>query len=66
MLDRSRKLPGEADLVIEAVPEELESKSEILILLDKICRPATILVTTTSDTQRHPACQLSLTVRADA
>lgn len=38
----------QADLVIEAVPEELESKSEILILLDKICRPATILVTTTS------------------
>jgi 3-hydroxybutyryl-CoA dehydrogenase len=35
----------QADLVIEAVPEELESKSEILILLDKICRPATILVT---------------------
>ena len=35
----------EADLVIEAVPEELESKSEIFILLDKICRPATILVT---------------------
>jgi 3-hydroxybutyryl-CoA dehydrogenase len=36
----------QADLVIEAVPEELESKSEIFILLDKICRPATILVTT--------------------
>ncbi len=38
----------EADLVIEAVPEELESKSEIFILLDKVCRPATILVTSTS------------------
>ncbi len=34
----------EADLVIEAVPEELESKLEIFTLLDKICRPHTILV----------------------
>lgn len=34
----------EADLVIEAGPEELESKLEIFILLDKICRPHTILV----------------------
>lgn len=33
----------EADLVIEAVPEELESKIEIFTLLDKIARPATIL-----------------------
>ncbi len=33
----------EADLVIEAVPEELESKIEIFTLLDKICRPGTIL-----------------------
>src|SRR6266851_3112395 len=29
----------EADLVIEAVPEEMESKVEIFTLLDKICRP---------------------------
>ena len=29
----------EADLVIEAVPEEMESKIEIFTLLDKICRP---------------------------
>jgi 3-hydroxybutyryl-CoA dehydrogenase len=29
----------EADLVIEAVPEELESKIEIFTMLDKICRP---------------------------
>lgn len=36
-----------ADLVIEAVPDEWESKSEIFILLDKICRPETILVTAT-------------------
>jgi 3-hydroxybutyryl-CoA dehydrogenase len=33
----------EADLVIEAVPEELESKIEIFTLLDKVARPATIL-----------------------
>ncbi len=37
-----------ADVIIEAVPEELESKSEIFILLDKICRPATMLVTSSS------------------
>jgi len=36
----------QADLVIESVPDELESKLEIFTLLDKICRPATILVTT--------------------
>jgi 3-hydroxybutyryl-CoA dehydrogenase len=34
----------QADLVIEAVPEELESKIEMFTLLDKICRPGTILV----------------------
>jgi 3-hydroxybutyryl-CoA dehydrogenase len=38
----------EADLVIEAVPEEMESKIEIFTLLDKICRPHTILATNTS------------------
>ena len=38
----------EADLVIEAVPEELESKLEIFTMLDKICRPATILASNTS------------------
>jgi 3-hydroxyacyl-CoA dehydrogenase len=34
----------EADFVIEAGPEELESKIEIFTLLDKICRPGTILI----------------------
>jgi 3-hydroxybutyryl-CoA dehydrogenase len=38
----------EADLVIEAVPEEMESKIEIFTLLDKACRPATILASNTS------------------
>ena len=38
----------EADLVIEAVPEEMDSKIEIFTLLDKICRPHTILASNTS------------------
>jgi len=38
----------DADLVIEAVPEEMESKIEIFTVLDKICRPATILASNTS------------------
>ena len=38
----------EADLVIEAVPEEMESKIEIFTLLDKVCRPTTILASNTS------------------
>ncbi len=37
-----------ADLVIEAVPEEMESKIEIFTLLDKICRPETVLASNTS------------------
>lgn len=55
----------EADLVIEAVPEEMESKIEIFTLLDKICRPGTVLATNTSSlsvteiasvTYRAPRC----------
>jgi 3-hydroxybutyryl-CoA dehydrogenase len=38
----------EADLVIEAVPEEMESKIEIFTLLDKVCRPDTVLASNTS------------------
>lgn len=38
----------QADLVIEAVPEEMESKIEIFTLLDKICRPSTVLASNTS------------------
>jgi 3-hydroxybutyryl-CoA dehydrogenase len=38
----------EADLVIEAVPEEMESKLEIFTLLDRTCRPGTILASNTS------------------
>jgi len=38
----------EADLVIEAVPEEMDSKIEIFTLLDKFCRPSTVLASNTS------------------
>ncbi len=55
----------EADLVIEAVPEEMESKLEIFTLLDKLCRPTTIIASNTSSlsiteissvTYRAPKC----------
>ena len=55
----------EADLIIEAVPEEMESKIEIFTLLDKVCRPTTILASNTSSlsvteiasvTYRAPKC----------
>jgi 3-hydroxybutyryl-CoA dehydrogenase len=36
-----------AELVIEAVPDEMESKLEIFALLDRIARPGTILASTT-------------------
>jgi 3-hydroxybutyryl-CoA dehydrogenase len=54
-----------ADLIIEAVPEEIESKIEIFTLLDKICPPHTILASNTSSlsiteiasvTYRAPRC----------
>lgn len=38
----------EAELVMESVPDELESKIEILTLLDKVCKPDTILASNTS------------------
>jgi 3-hydroxybutyryl-CoA dehydrogenase len=37
-----------AELVIEAVPEEMESKLEIFTLLDKVCRPDTVIVSNTT------------------
>jgi len=54
-----------ADLVIEAVPEEMESKIEIFTQLDKFSRPQTILASNTSSlsvteiasvTYRAPRC----------
>ncbi|HXB20358.1 MAG TPA: 3-hydroxyacyl-CoA dehydrogenase NAD-binding domain-containing protein [Candidatus Solibacter sp.] len=38
----------QADLVIEAVPDEMESKIEIFTLLDKVCKPGTILASNTA------------------
>jgi 3-hydroxybutyryl-CoA dehydrogenase len=38
----------EADIVIEAVPEEMESKMEIFSMLDRMCPPHTVLATNTS------------------
>ena len=38
----------EADMVIEATPEEMETKLEIFTLLDKFARPGAILASTTS------------------
>jgi 3-hydroxybutyryl-CoA dehydrogenase len=45
--DRPEEAAREADFVIEAVPDDLESKLEIFTLLDKVCRPGTILVSNT-------------------
>jgi len=53
----------EADLVIEAVPDELESKIEIFTLLDKVARPATILALSSSGFSVSELA--SVTYRAD-
>lgn len=45
-----------ADMVIEAVPDELESKLEIFVLLDKLCAPETVLV---SNTQTQSVTELA-------
>jgi 3-hydroxybutyryl-CoA dehydrogenase len=54
-----------ADLVIEAVPDEMESKLEIFTLLDKICAPRTMLALNSATldvseiataTYRQPRC----------
>lgn len=37
-----------AEMVIEAVPDEFDSKEEIFRLLDRICRPGTVLVAVSS------------------
>ena len=52
-----------ADLVIDCVPDELESKLEILLLLDRMAPPRTVLATPTT---RHSIADLaSCTYRAD-
>ncbi|MCZ6749576.1 MAG: 3-hydroxyacyl-CoA dehydrogenase NAD-binding domain-containing protein, partial [SAR324 cluster bacterium] len=45
-VDRERL--GEADIVVEAVFEEMALKKEVFAALDKVCRPETILATNTS------------------
>src|SRR5262245_59341559 len=39
---------GEADLVVEAVPEHLDLKQQIFAELDRVCKPAAVLATNTS------------------
>ena len=39
---------ADADLVIEAVPEEIEAKIDLFSQLDNLCRPETIFATNTS------------------
>jgi len=39
---------AEADLVVEAVAEDLYVKREVFQMLDKVCRPGAVLATTTS------------------
>jgi 3-hydroxybutyryl-CoA dehydrogenase len=39
---------GAADLVVEAVPEQLDLKRKIFAELDEVCKPETILATNTS------------------
>lgn len=53
----------EADLVIDCVPDELESKLEIFCLLDRMSPPRTVLVTPT--TRLSIADLASCTYRAD-
>lgn len=53
----------EADLAIDCVPDELESKLEIFCLLDRMAPPRTVLMTPT--TQLSIADLASCTYRAD-
>ncbi|HEU5270694.1 MAG TPA: 3-hydroxybutyryl-CoA dehydrogenase, partial [Jatrophihabitans sp.] len=46
--DTELKAMADVDLVVEAVPEQLELKRSIFRSLDEICRPDTILATNTS------------------
>ncbi|MDQ2837289.1 MAG: 3-hydroxybutyryl-CoA dehydrogenase [Actinomycetota bacterium] len=46
--DTELKALADVDLVIEAVPEQLELKRAIFSALDQICQPETILATNTS------------------
>ena len=41
-------LPADADLIIEAATEEMESKKALFAELDQLCKPGTIIATNTS------------------
>ena len=45
---RDRQRLADADLVVEAVPERLDIKTELFDELDRICPPTTVLATNTS------------------
>lgn len=44
----TREALGDADIVVEAIAEDLEIKQELFRDLDRICKPGAILATTTS------------------
>ena len=50
----------EADIVIEAVPEEFDSKEEIFRLLDRFCRPEAFLVTISTESTVTDIGQVTL------
>ncbi|MCF0142247.1 MAG: 3-hydroxyacyl-CoA dehydrogenase family protein [Parasporobacterium sp.] len=43
-----REAAADADYVIEACPEDMKIKQDLLLELDKVCRPDTVLATNTS------------------
>ncbi len=43
-----KKMAADADLVIEAIPEDIELKKKVFAELDKACKPETILASNTS------------------
>ncbi|HEX8926041.1 MAG TPA: 3-hydroxyacyl-CoA dehydrogenase NAD-binding domain-containing protein [Terriglobales bacterium] len=65
-IDYGTSLEGaarDAELVIEAVPEEFDSKEEIFRLLDRFCRPEVFLVTISTESTVTEIGQV--TMRAD-
>ena len=53
MLDRltgstEREALGDVDIVVEAIAEDLDIKTQLYKDLDRICKPGAILATTTS------------------
>ncbi|HVP64788.1 MAG TPA: 3-hydroxyacyl-CoA dehydrogenase NAD-binding domain-containing protein [candidate division Zixibacteria bacterium] len=50
----------DAEIVIEAVPEEFDSKEEIFRLLDRFCRPEAFLVTISTESSVTEIAQVTL------